>query len=226
MNKGLRIKIAFLLLAIHCLSANVSSLSAEPQGQNPPAQADKPDGGTWTGSTYKNEYFGLTLTIPQAWQVQDSSFRKQINEKGKELVTSDDPTTKSELNRAMDNTVNLLIVTQYPLGEARPFNSMLICGAEKVPAGVSTDADYMGALKNTLKYSQVPITIERDVYSEQLGRVTFSVIDFKSNYSGTIVSQKYYAHIMKSYTLFFIVIYQTDEQLKTHNEILKSVALR
>jgi hypothetical protein len=155
------------------------------------------------------------------FQLQEADQRK-----GKELVTSDDPTTKGELNRAMDNTVNLLIVTQYSLGDARPFNSMLICGAEKVPVGVRTDADYMAALKNTLKYSQVPITVERDVYSEQLGGLVFSIIDFKSNYSGTIVSQKYYAHIMKSYTLFFIVIYQTDEQLKTHNEILRSVAIR
>ena len=223
MKRRIAIAKYFVALALLCLSANAQSQGAAAKASAPP---DMPDDGTVTGSTYANKYFGLTLTIPAGWQVQDSSFKKRINEKGKELVTSDDPTTKGELNRAADNTLNLLIVTQYPPGEARPFNSIFICGAEKIPAGVRTDADYMSALKNTLKYAQVPITIERDVYSEQIGGVAFSVIDFKSNYSGAIVSQKYYAHVMKNYTLFFIIIYQTDEQLKTHTEILRSVVLQ
>lgn len=186
---------------------------------------DIPDIGSVTGTNYANKYFGLTLTIPAGWQVQDASVKKQISEKGKELVTSDDPTKKAELDRAVDSTLNLLTVSQFPVGTPG-FNSMFLCGAEKIPAGVRTDADYMSALKNTLKFSQVPITIEKDVYAEQIGGVAFSGIDFKSNYSGVIVSQKYYAHIVKNYVLFFIVIYQTDEQLKTQNEILRSAVLQ
>ena len=103
---------------------------------------------------------------------------------------------------------------------------MFICGAERVPTGVTTDADYLLSLKNTLKYSQIPITMERDVYAEQIGGTAFSVIDFKSKYPAGIVIQKYYGHLMKGYALFFILIYQTDEQLKTQTEILKSVTLR
>jgi len=184
------------------------------------------DVGSVTGTTYENKYFGLRLTIPTSWQVLDSNVRKRISEKGKELMTSDDPSKQRDLNRAADNTINLLTVAQYPPGEAQPPNSMLICGAERIPARVGKDTEYMAALKNTLKYSQVPITVERDIYSEQIGEVAFSVIDFKSNYSGKIVSQKYYAHIIKNYVLFFIVIYQMDEQLKTLNEVLRSAVLQ
>ena len=92
-------------------------------------------------------------------------------------------------------------------------------------SGVKTDADYMLALRNTLKYSQVPITIEKDVYPEQIGGAAFSVIDFNTNFSGVIVSQKYYAHFVKDYVLFFIITYKTPEQLKTNAEILRSVTL-
>ena len=200
------------------------SLSANAQTPAPVAPG-VPDIGSVTGSTYANKYFGLTLTIPAGWQVQDASVKKQISEKGKELVTSDDPTKKAELDRAVDGTLNLLTVSQIPVG-APGFNAMFLCGAEKIPAGVRTDAEYMSVLKNTLKYSQVPLTVERDVYPEQFGGVAFLAIDVKSNYSGVIVSQKYYAHIMKDYTLFFIIIYQTDEQLKTQTEILRSAVLR
>jgi hypothetical protein len=185
-----------------------------------------PDFGSVTGSTYANKYFGLTLTIPAGWSVQDSGFKKQMSDKGKELVTSDDPNKKSEINRAVDNTLNLLTITERPPGEPGPFNAMFTCGAERFPAGVKTDADYMSALKNTLKYAQVPITIEKDIYSEQIGGVAFSVIDYNINYSGVIVSQKYFAHIVKNYVLFFIIIYQTPEQLKTLRETLRSVTLQ
>ena len=130
--------------------------------------AETPDAGSVTGTTYANKYFGLTLTIPTGWQVQDSTVKKQISEKGKEIVTSDDPAKKGELDRAADSTLNLLTVSQFPVGEPGRFNSMFLCGAEKIPAGVKTDVDYMSALKNTLKYSQVPITVERDGYAEQI----------------------------------------------------------
>ena len=199
-------------------------------GPNPVAisavSPENPDPGSLTGSTYANKYFGLTLAIPSGWSVQDWDARKQINEKGKELVTSDDPAKKGELDRAADNTLNLLTVSERPLGSSGLPNSLLICGAEKPPADVRTDADYMLALKNTLKYAQVPITIEKDVYSAQIGGVAFSVLDFNTDHSGVIVSQRYYAHRVKGYVLFFILTYQTPEQLKTLTETLRSVTLQ
>ena len=205
-----------IALALISLSANAQT----------PAPQDSVDIGSLTGLTYANKYFGLTLTIPTGWKVQDSSTKKRINDKGKELLTSDDPTKKEEIDRAVDSVLNLLTVTQDPIGEYTSFNAMFSCAAEKLPAGVKSDADYMAAVKNTLKYSQVPITIERDVYAEQIGRYAFSVIDFKTSISGNFVSQKYYAHIMKDYCLFFIISYQTDAQLKTTSEILRSVTFR
>jgi len=220
MNKLFKRAVGVIALALVSLIANA---------QTPPSAspvADVPDFGSVSGATYTNNYFGLTLTFPAGWSVQDSNFKKQISDKGKELLTSDDPNKNSELNKAVDNTLNLLTVTERPPGSPGPLNSMLVCGAEKPPAGVKTDAGYMLALKNTLKYAQVPVTIEKDVYSAQVGGLAFSVIDFNTNFSGVIVSQKYYAHIVKDYVLFFIITYDTPEQLKTNAEILRSVTLR
>jgi hypothetical protein len=184
-----------------------------------------PDAGKVVGTIYTNEYFGLTLAFPNSWHVQESSLKKEIADKGKDLVTSNDPVKKGEIARAVDNVLNLLTISQFPMGEPNQENSLLICGAEKV-AGVNTIADYMAALKNTLKYSQVPINIERDVYTEQIAGVPFAAMDFKTNYSGVFLNQKYYARIVKGYTLFFIVSYHTDEQLRTQAEILRSAVLR
>lgn len=187
--------------------------------------AETPDPGSLKGSNYRNKYFGLTFTIPSGWSVQDSGARKQLSARGKEFLTSTDAAEKVELDRAVDSTLNLLTVTEHAIGSGA-FNSMLICGAEKPASGVKTDVAYMLALKNTLQFAQVPITIEKDVYAEQIGGVTFSVIDFNTNYSGVIVSQRYYAHIVRNYVLFFIIIYKTPEQLKTLMDTLRTVRLQ
>jgi hypothetical protein len=197
--------------------------------QTPPAPtpaADVPDLGSVSGTTYTNNFFGLTLRFPASWNVQGAEVKKQISDKGKEVVTSDDPVKRAELERAVNNVFNLFTVSERAIGSPGPPNSVLICGAEKPPSGLKTDGDYMLALKNTLKFSQVPITIQRDVYTEQIGGASFSVIDFKTDFSGVFVSQKYYAHVRRNYVLFFIVTYDTPEQLKTLTELLSSVVLK
>lgn len=190
------------------------------------APAEVVASGTLTGSTYENRYFGLTLTVPAGWHAQDSSVKQQIIERGKELVTSDDPAKRAELKRAADNTLNLLTVSEYPVGGSEPFNPMILCGAERIASSVVKDTDYMIGLKQTLRYSRMTISLARDAYSQTLGGVEFSVIDLAIDYQGVTVNQRYYAHIRKGYALFFIVVYQTNEQLKTGTEILRSVVLR
>jgi hypothetical protein len=187
---------------------------------------ETPDPGSVTGSNYTNKYFGLSLTFPTGWLVQDSGYKKIINDKGKELVASTDPTKQSELDQAVDNVLNLLKTTQYPPGTPGVFNTTFLCGAEKVSSAFKTDADYMLALKNTMQYSQVPHTMLRDVHTEQIGGDPFAVVEFQSEHSGVLVNSKYCAHIVKGYALFFILVYQTDEQLKVGSDVLESVVLR
>lgn len=188
--------------------------------------AGAPDLGSVKGSNYTNQYFGLSLTAPAGWQVQDSGYKELIKDKGKELVTSADPGKKSELDQAVDNTLNLLTVTQYPAGTPGVFNSTFLCGAEKIPTSIKTDADYVNAIKATMQYSKVLQTLRSDVHTEQIDGVPFAVIEWQANYSGVLVNQRYCAHIIKGYALFFILIYQTDEHLRVENEILGSVRLR
>ena len=194
--------------------------------QTPSAAAEVPDFGIVSGATYTNNYFRLTLTFPAGWTIQDAAEKKRISERGKQIVTTDDVAKKAELDRAADNTLNLLTVSERPIGSPGSLNSAFTCGAEMRPPAVETDADYMQAVKNVLKYSQAPVTVVRDVYPEEIGGVVFSAIDFKTDFSGVFIKQKYFAHIKKDYVLFFIITYDTPEQLQTNTGILKSVVLK
>jgi hypothetical protein len=215
----------FCALALAPLAARAQTPAQTP----PPPRAPSPAAGTVNGSTYTNQYFGLTLTLPAGWVVQGDAAKKEISEGGKKLMGSKDPATDAQIDKAIESTLNLLTATRYardaPSGE---YNSGLMCLAEKVPPGSIgvTDEDYIAVLKNTFKYSQLPITLVKDGYTETVGGETFSVMDLSIDVSGTVVRQKYYAHIRRGYALSFILSYQTPEQLAVLSEVVKSVRLR
>lgn len=190
-----------------------------------PGQAGVPGNGTIEGLTYFNQFFGLKLTIPGGWQVQDASRKQMITEKGKELMHAEDKGEQAQIEKSIDNTLNLLTISQYPLGSAVPFNPVFICGAEKIPAtaGPVKDADYISSLKEAFQYSKVPVQVERETYFEAVGGVSFAVVDVKLNPPAGAVNQRYYTHIKKGYALFFILTYQTEEQLRPQIDILKTV---
>jgi len=215
----------FCALALASLAANAR---AQTPAQTPPPP--RPADGTVNGSTYTNAYFGLTLTLPAGWVVQGDAAKKEITEGGKKLMGSKDPTTDAQIDKAIESTLNLLTAMQYARDAPPPggFNSGIMCLAEKVPPGSVgvRDEDYMAVLKNTFKFSQLPITLVKDGYTETVGGETFSVMDLSIDVGGAVVRQRYYAHIRRGYALSFILSYQTPEQLAALTEVVKSVRLR
>lgn len=222
--KYLKLLFCLVILAMLCVSGSSQTVKTTTSQ----AESKLPDDGAVNGSTYSNKYFGLTLTIPPGWDVQGQDVKQGIKERGKVLVTSEDPTKREELDKALDNTINLLTLSQAPVEPNPAFKPLLIALADKVPAGAPnmTDAEYFSALKNTFQYSQVPITLEKDIYLESVGATSFSVIGMSLDFKGVIVRQKYYAHVKKGYALCFILSFQKDDQLRALEGILRSAVLQ
>lgn len=218
----------FCALALVSLAAHARAQKPAQTPPQPPRIAS-PAAGTVSGSTYTNAYFGMTFTLPAGWVVQSDAAKKEIAEGGKKLMESKDPATDAQIDKAIESTLNLLTASQYADGTASAeFNPGLMCLAEKVPPGSVgvKDEDYIAVLKNTFQYSQLPITLVKDGYTETIGGETFSVMDLTINVRGAVVRQRYYAHIRRGYALSFILSYQTPEQLAVQTEALKSVRLR
>jgi hypothetical protein len=160
--------------------------------------------------------------------VQGEAVRERNREAGRKNFDAKDPAAQARLEQAVGNTLNLLTAYQYPVGAAVHFNPAFLCAAEKIPpaAAGATDADYMAVLKQTFRYSQAPITVDRDVYTEQVGGLTFSVIDITTRFPNAIGHQRYYTHIRRGYALSLVLTYLTDEQLRTLDGVVKSVRFR
>ena len=219
---------ALLVTALVLLSTHARVRSQAPPPPPTPHAAAAPDRGSLDGNAYTNEFFGLTLTLPAGWKVQGEAVRERNREAGRKLFDAGDPAARARLEKSVGNTLNLLTAYQYPVGTAVHFNPAFLCAAEKIPASAAgaTDADYMAVLKQTFRYSQAPITIDRDVYTEQVGGLTFSVVEITTRFPNAIGHQRYYAHIRRGYALSLVLTYLTDEQLRTLEDIVKSARFR
>lgn len=211
----------FLILSILILLCSATIAT----GQN---DSTKLDYGTLDGSVYTNRYFGLQLTIPARWQVPDDQAKARINQAGRDLLKSENQKVQENIDASVQNTVQLLTLYKYPPEtQAAEANAGFICGAEKITvSGVTSGRAYLEATKKALKLATVPTRVEKDIYSEHLNGVDFAVMDVIIDYPAGQVKERYHAYVKKGYALFFISVYTREEDLKTLNEVLKSVKLQ
>ncbi len=79
-----------------------------------PADAGKPDLGALKGGVYKNDYFGMTLSIPRNWNPQDDETRMRMMATGSRILAGDNQALRAKLENSQLRTINLFAIFRYP----------------------------------------------------------------------------------------------------------------
>lgn len=187
--------------------------------------AEEIDYGKVESSVYRNNYFGMSVTLPSDWSVQDEAAREELAKAGGEMIAGDDKNLKAAVKASELTSLNLFAVFQHPLGAPVDFNPNIICVAEQVrnSPGIKTGEDYLFHAKKLLQSGQMEVAFPADVYATTIGGKEFHVMSVDMSMSGATVSQKYYTAVMKGYALSFIVSYTTAEDEAALESILKTV---
>jgi len=193
-------------------------------GQPATDQPARPGMGKIDGATYTNDFFGLRLSIPAQWSVNGDAVKKQLIEKGKEIIKTDEKTQEAIESQA-DKTMQFLTLSRYPMGSAAA-NSSFICMGEQLPpaAEIPTGREYLLAMSKMFKYSTIPITIETEPQASKLGNAEFYFMDVSYKTPAGKLGQRYYFRVMKGYALGFIVTIMDEADRKTMDGILASVS--
>ena len=77
--------------------------------------ADKIGFGSLENGVYKNEYFGMTVTLPEGWYALDDEARKAVMQKGEKMVAGRDKNLQAAIEATELTTVNLLTAYFYCL---------------------------------------------------------------------------------------------------------------
>jgi hypothetical protein len=187
--------------------------------------SEEVDRGAFSGPVYQNNYFGLTITIPSDWSIQDSKSMQTFKDLGKKLINEDDKNLKAVMDTSDFQTVNLFSVFQHPLGSPVPFNPNLICLAEQVRhmPGIKRGKDYHFHTRKILELSQMNVKFPGEIYTETFGGVEFDVLYSETSLGTILVKQKQYGAIMKGYALLIVSTFADEDQEATLDEILKTL---
>lgn len=196
------------------------AVSANPTSTPTPAPAS----GVVTDSVYRNDYFGLRITIPQGWTIQGEDVKERVKEKAKDVIVPKDDQDKHELEAAVERTLNLLTISKFPLGAPGQLNALVMAIAEAVPLAATGPA-YMKDLKAALQQTTVPVTVA-DGEMETINGVSFYTLTATLTPGESVIRQKYYVTMKKGYALGLITSILSESDADLVNSIVQSVIVK
>lgn len=187
--------------------------------------SEEVDRGAFLGPVYRNNYFGMAITIPSDWSIQDSKSMQTLKDLGKKVIDKDDKNLKAVMEASDFQTVNLFSVFRHPLGTPVPFNPNLICMAERVRhmPGIKRGKDYHFHTRKLLESSQMNVKFPEEMYSETFGGVEFDVLYSETSFGTMLIKQKQYGAVMKGYALLIVSTFVDEDQEATLDEIVKTL---
>lgn len=187
--------------------------------------SEEVDRGAFAGPLYRNNYFGMTITIPSDWSIQDSKSMQTLQDLGEKVIAKDDKNLKAVMSASELKTVRLFAVFQHPLGSPVPFNPNLMCMAERVRhiPGIKRGKDYHFHTRRLLESSQMKVKFPKEIYPETFDGVEFDVLYSETSFGTILVKQKQYGAVIKGYVLLIVSTFANDDQEATLDEILKTL---
>ncbi|WP_128103094.1 MULTISPECIES: hypothetical protein [Paenibacillus] len=183
--------------------------------------------GTTEKGSYNNDYFGVSLKFPEAWEFQDAAGMNQLTSASSEAIAGDDATKKKQLELSQEKTLNLLMASELPLGGQQVGPSAMAI-AEKVSLlqGIRTGKDYLEATKEFMQASQFPYDY-KDITTETIGGKEMDLMQITMDAgNGTTITQDYYSAIIEGYAFNFIFTYLDDKSKAEIDTIKKSVQFK
>jgi hypothetical protein len=188
--------------------------------------ADEIDFGTVQDSVYRSEYFGLTVTMPADWSLQDQETLKALSETGGRVLAGDDKNLAAMIKASELKSVHLFAAFKHPVGSPVLFNPSISCVAERVAhlPGIDEGADYLYHTRRLLQAGQMEYIFPSEISEASLGGFGFGLLSSELSMAGTTIRQDFYSRVMKGYALSIIVSYTTDEEYSTLRNVLDSVS--
>lgn len=190
-------------------------------------QEEQVDLGQIKGTQYENNYFGLSLSLPKDWEVQDMKAQQQVAKTGIDTLAGEDKNKKALLEASQANTLNLLSISKYPLGTPEKLNLSFSTIAEKVSIfpGIKSGEDYLLNVKNQLNSGSLEYIFPKEIYIQNINNVQFHVLESELPINSITLKQKYYVFIKKGYALGFVLTYFSNEDLTELNKIIQSIKI-
>jgi len=177
---------------------------------------------------YTNDYFNMSIQLPETWVIQSQAQQKALMKSGMKMLSGDDANLEKVLKASEKQTLNMFSVFKFEHGAPVEFNPSLIGVAERVAnmPGIKRGADYHFHVKNVLRSGQMRYEFPEEIYTEKLSGSDFDVMSSTLKVGKNKIYQKFYAAKSKDYILTFIISYTNESDKAELQSILKTLKLK
>jgi hypothetical protein len=187
---------------------------------------DNFDYGSVSGTTYTNKFFNNELKIPKGWHVASKEQNEAMQKQGQELITKDNQSLKKMIKASEISTATLLTCFKYREDEFMDFNPSVMVIVENIQAtpGVRSGQDYLKNAHKFLKQLSINYTdIDTEYKKETFGAKEFYRMRTTVELPESKIYQTYYSGIINNFSFNFICTYQSREDQKEMEKMLKSL---
>ncbi|MET2983649.1 hypothetical protein [Aureibaculum conchae] len=175
---------------------------------------------------YTNEFFGLTLEIPEGWFIQDDETQKQLTKEGAKALGGDE--LAKTIKAAEITTANLLMVSQFDIANHTDPNvlnanfTLVVENLGIASFSVNDGNGYLEASKKQFTKNNVPIKIKGDTKTMDIDGKTFHYFDAVMTMQGAAINQRYMATVINDFALLYVATYGTEDQLEKLMDVLNT----
>lgn len=173
------------------------------------------DIGEFKEGQYRNDYFNLTVPLPEGWSAQDDETRKGVMQKGIAMAAGDDKNLGAMLRAGEINSMNMFLFSRHPLGTPTYFNQNITGIAENIKlyaGGIKEGRDYFFHLKQAMNLGRITMSFADSIGTYTIGGREFDVLGASMDVGTRSIGQKYYCTIINGFAVVFILSFGNPEQ--------------
>ncbi|WP_157972893.1 hypothetical protein [Aureibaculum luteum] len=181
-------------------------------------------------NTYTNDFFGLTMEIPDGWHVQDQETQKILQNEGANAIGGEK--LAKAIKAAEITSANLLMASQFDLAtyqDPKVLNSNFTLVAENLGISSATIKDgdaYLEVSKKQFRNNNVPIEIKGDTKKIDIDGKTFHYFDGVLTMQGLKIKQRYMSTILNGFAILYVATYGSDDQLENLMQVLNTTRFK
>jgi len=185
------------------------------------------DYGSWTGSTYRNDFFGFSITVPENWYVSGDEDMKIKMDRAQDMDFVNNEEAKKQRKVADITTANLLFTARYSTEEAikkQVSNPNIALIAENLPSGAQQidRAKYVKAYCQGI--SQVtPDLVIKSQTNKTIGGQEFTSVEVQFSIQEVPIYQEHLICLKNDFALCFALSSLDDSEKQQLDDIMATL---
>jgi len=218
------------LLLIFVLGFGLTVVAQGPPAPPPPAKqpavpAEKPAPrdffGELDGTLYKNNFFALTVTVPENYTILNSAEIGVYAKATADLMKSENVRNNRVFDDALTNQAALLMVAEKPPGSEA--NAIVEIQVRKQAAGVTANTVLAESVKMMTGSNKAVLT--KNIAGTRFGGRSFVGAEFDVELSGQKLTQQFFITMQRGYALLIGLTFAPGADRKAFEEMLSGLKL-